>query len=312
MEGKDLDTLCDDGHGHGTGHNHKRSRPAKKMPGPPVKNTALEDCPDNQCMNSLSSSREQWKGSSKMYTNKSQVHASMTLLKHGHYLEALNFCLCALDRASAGCQSHADFDPSLASKELKRYAQADFDPASPPPMNLEPHPQSRLLFHLAFASFNLYGTCVFTTSILRIAHHSNPYYYPLLLAGVSHSIKAYDLRGLCFSLQPRGLHDNFTGVRVDDAAEYHMRNKELWGGKIVKGWLAGCEEEVKRRACDAIDCGKVEERVGMWGMCARCKEWWYCGLECQRRDWEAGNHKKVCKESRLRVQKWEGPEVYLH
>ncbi|RPB06689.1 hypothetical protein P167DRAFT_550346 [Morchella conica CCBAS932] len=289
MDGQDLDTLC--GHGHGHGHKHS----ARKMPGAPAKNSALEDCPGGRCMSSLDFHRAQCKKSPELY-DATQVRVSTILLEDGHYLEALNFCLCALDRSSAGCQSHANFDPTLAFKELKRYAQSDFDPTYPPPMNIRPHPQCQLLFNLAFASFNLYGACVFSTSILRLAHHANQHHYPLLLAGVAHSTKAYDVKGLCFRVQPLGLHDNFTGIRVDEAAAYHMHHVGLWGGEKMKGWLADCEEEVKRKACDAIDCGKVEEKAGMWLMCARCKEWWYCSPGCQRRDWEAGSHKKICKD----------------
>lgn len=71
----------------------------------------------------------------------------------------------------------------------------------------------------------------------------------------------------------------------------------------MKEWLIESEEEVKRKACDAIGCGKVEDTVGALSLCNGCREWWYCGTECQKRDWKEGGHKKVCKETKIAAMK---------
>lgn len=77
----------------------------------------------------------------------------------------------------------------------------------------------------------------------------------------------------------------------------------VWNVPGVKEWLLENEEEIKKRACDAVGCGNVEEAVGILKACSGCRGWWYCGIECQTRDWKEGGHRRVCKEAKLAAMK---------
>lgn len=72
----------------------------------------------------------------------------------------------------------------------------------------------------------------------------------------------------------------------------------MWSYDVagLREWFSESAEEVTKKACDAVDCGKVEEKLGEWKLCKGCMEWWYCGRECQVRDWKVGGHKSVCKK----------------
>lgn len=79
--------------------------------------------------------------------------------------------------------------------------------------------------------------------------------------------------------------------------------RRVWDVPGVKEWLVGSEEEAKRKMCDAMECGKVEETVGALRLCNGCREWLYCGTECQKRDWKEGGHRQVCKEAKIAAMK---------
>jgi hypothetical protein len=36
-------------------------------------------------------------------------------------------------------------------------------------------------------------------------------------------------------------------------------------------WIKASEEDAKKRHCDAIGCGKVEENELEWKICSRCR-----------------------------------------
>ena len=68
--------------------------------------------------------------------------------------------------------------------------------------------------------------------------------------------------------------------------------------QVMKGVHARCEAEQpgtnfrgsQLQMCNA--CGNVQPN-GVLKACMRCRIKYYCGKECQRRDWKAG-HKHVC------------------
>ncbi|KAJ7738037.1 hypothetical protein DFH07DRAFT_85951 [Mycena maculata] len=49
----------------------------------------------------------------------------------------------------------------------------------------------------------------------------------------------------------------------------------------------------RRRACDNVKCGHILEKTD-FQRCSRCLSFYYCSRECQRIDWRAGDHRKVC------------------
>ncbi|KAJ7466181.1 hypothetical protein B0H11DRAFT_2048754 [Mycena galericulata] len=53
----------------------------------------------------------------------------------------------------------------------------------------------------------------------------------------------------------------------------------------------------RRRACDNVKCGHILEKTD-FQRCSRCLSFYYCSRECQRIDWRAGDHRKVCVPGR--------------
>ncbi|KAJ6456295.1 hypothetical protein C8R47DRAFT_1328763 [Mycena vitilis] len=53
-------------------------------------------------------------------------------------------------------------------------------------------------------------------------------------------------------------------------------------------------DHIPRRACDNIQCGKIQEKRSL-KRCSGCRELLYCSQECQRLDWQRG-HRDVCAQ----------------
>ncbi|KAJ7787180.1 hypothetical protein B0H14DRAFT_2954833 [Mycena olivaceomarginata] len=51
---------------------------------------------------------------------------------------------------------------------------------------------------------------------------------------------------------------------------------------------------VARNACDNMECGAIRDRTS-FRCCSACKSKYYCSRDCQRRDWEDGDHRGECK-----------------
>lgn len=78
----------------------------------------------------------------------------------------------------------------------------------------------------------------------------------------------------------------FLGQKASDAAMYSIFS-DIWKSPGAMEWLRDSEKEVKKRACFAVGCRTVEEKVGELKMCKGCEQAWYCGPACQTRDWKA-------------------------
>ncbi|KAJ7761753.1 hypothetical protein B0H16DRAFT_1455955 [Mycena metata] len=53
------------------------------------------------------------------------------------------------------------------------------------------------------------------------------------------------------------------------------------------------EEYTLRKACDNLDCGRIERR-GQFARCSDCNAAYYCSKECQKQDWKYGGHRESC------------------
>ncbi|KAH8150231.1 uncharacterized protein LAJ45_05918 [Morchella importuna] len=208
---------------------------------------------------------------------------ALVLINRKRPLEALNFCLSSLNRASPACSTHPNYNPDLAFLDITHYKKSDIDPNSAPPLNLQPYKHPMILYTLTLASFILYGSSKFSLFCLRRAYHSNTYIYQALSTGRT-----------TISYHQNKLRSQLT---------FYLMYKRVWDVPGMKEWLVESEGEVKKKACDAIGCGKVEETVGALRLCNGCREWWYCGTECQKRDWKRGGHKKLCKETKTAATK---------
>ena len=48
--------------------------------------------------------------------------------------------------------------------------------------------------------------------------------------------------------------------------------------------------------CNYCDSKKKQEKAMKMKRCKKCKLAWYCSRKCQKRDWNLGNHKIICKK----------------
>ena len=69
--------------------------------------------------------------------------------------------------------------------------------------------------------------------------------------------------------------------RIVDAEEAPLRE----GGNEFQS------DRMQLRTCSL--CGVQEPALRTFKACARCEEVYYCGKDCQKKDWKA--HKKVCR-----------------
>lgn len=158
-------------------------------------------------------------------------------------------------------------------QDLMRYDKSDLDPNLPPQIKFEHAPSSYLLFTFALAAFKVFGTSPFTASCLHRSHHANSTMYEMLA-----------------DLNPMNCgHGQNGGFK-------YLQFRPLWAAPEIQQWLSVSRAELEKRFCDAIECEKVEGVVGEWKVCGGCKKGWYCSVECQKRDWQQGGHKKFCRE----------------
>ncbi|KAJ7131991.1 hypothetical protein C8R46DRAFT_1362601 [Mycena filopes] len=68
--------------------------------------------------------------------------------------------------------------------------------------------------------------------------------------------------------------------------------------------VRGCFMEEKRleadpakKACDNMQCGIIREK-SQFRRCCNCQRVYYCSTDCQKADWEMGDHRGVCKSMR--------------
>jgi len=87
----------------------------------------------------------------------------------------------------------------------------------------------------------------------------------------------------CDGISPRSLSLN-TAIMSSAAA---MVNE-------AAGARGKRQEKVSHRTC--CNCGGVESSQKKLLTCAICSMVWYCSKTCQRQHWNAGGHKKVCKD----------------
>lgn len=205
------------------------------------------------------------------------------LLNLGRPLEALNFCLSWLDTA------HDNYDntrycPKGGFAELDRYTKEDFDTDKPLQMKVQNLGHASLIFTSALASFLLFGTCTLTTSWMREGNKANGHVVDILL-------KPRDQWPGSPNQSPRGLGSE------PEAMDYVFFAQALWEPENVLEWLRGAADEMARRECSARDCRKVEDQRGDYKLCSGCRASWYCGPECQLKDWKNG-HKRRCKEEK--------------
>lgn len=213
---------------------------------------------------------------------------AITFINLSRPLEALNFCLSSLDVSSEACITHPSYDRRAALKglspgptsttgvnspDLTRYNKSDFDPSLPPPTRFQTRGPSYILYTFALAGYKVYGPSNFSTHCLRRAYHSNPCLYELLARKDP-------------PVEPRGL----------DLAFQYLHFERLWKTKEMLEWLSVSREEMEKRICDGVECGKVEETVGAWEMCSGCEKRWYCSTECREGDWLTGGHKGLCQD----------------
>jgi len=119
---------------------------------------------------------------------------------------------------------------------------------------------------------------------LREAHNANPHVIPILLQPVSE--------------WPDKTNSNPRGIGSEpEARDYVFFSRSLWEAKGVE-WVKEVQEEVQRKECARRECRKVEAHKGEYKVCAGCRASWYCGKECQEKDWKTGGHKRRCKEER--------------
>lgn len=68
----------------------------------------------------------------------------------------------------------------------------------------------------------------------------------------------------------------------------------LGGGERTAEEVYGIEETMQRMALmNCAGCGCSEGSIGVFKKCPRCQNAFYCGRECQRKNWKA--HKKTCR-----------------
>jgi len=80
-----------------------------------------------------------------------------------------------------------------------------------------------------------------------------------------------------------------------------------------------CKEEDK---CIGRGCTKIHKpQIGCCKTCStetnlrcnRCKQVYYCGKECQRKDWKEGYHKRICRSTKEKEkEEKEEDEVSIH
>lgn len=162
----------------------------------------------------------------------------------------------------------------LIDRELSRYKKEDIDPNSNALFDIQGHRHPQLLYITARAAFRVYGPCRFALSWLRRAHQANKQVLPFILG------------------------DQPTVTRDDYATSFHTdMYKPTWAetpGAVDRLRLS--IEDVQRRPCDGIGCSKVEDSPRAFKCCGGCKVTHYCGVGCQKSDWNEGYHKAWCRK----------------
>lgn len=206
------------------------------------------------------------------------------LLHINRPLEALNFCYSWLDPSHEGYDSDR-YCPKGGYADLNRYSKESFDPDAPVSTPIQNLGHASLIFSAALACYLAFGDCKLSTSWLREGNKANPHFLDLVLSNPSKWPKSPDP-------SPRGLGS------IPEASDYLFFSAPLWKKDEVREWVRNAADEVAKRECSARDCRKVESKRGEWKVCAGCRGSWYCGKECQEKDWKAGGHKKRCKRER--------------
>lgn len=84
-----------------------------------------------------------------------------------------------------------------------------------------------------------------------------------------------------------------------EANDYVVFCGSMWKkSPEAREWLKTCAEEIAKKTCDGPGCRKMEETLKEFKACGGCKEKYYCGVECQTKDWKEGGHKARCRKNR--------------
>lgn len=143
-----------------------------------------------------------------------------------------------------------------------------------------------MIYNAALASFLVYGSCSFSLSWLKYAYMANKHILTLLVKDPSTYSKTPDM-------SPRMMGS------MAQANDYVVYCGSSWKKSAeAREWLKDSAKEIAKKKCDGPGCEKIEERLGCFKACGGCKDEFYCGVECQKKDWTEGGHKKKCKSKR--------------
>lgn len=85
------------------------------------------------------------------------------------------------------------------------------------------------------------------------------------------------------------------GTRIPSSARFSNCLGPLLSGELTPAQMEHLLA-VGGTRCDG--CGRTREELGVTHLrsCSRCKKAYYCGAECQRKQWKVGGHKQHCRE----------------
>lgn len=142
-----------------------------------------------------------------------------------------------------------------------------------------------MTYNAAIASFLVYGACQYSLSWLRDGYLLNKHIATLILNDPSTYPTTPDF-------EPRMMGSSA------EANDYIVFCGSMWkNSPEAREWLKSCAEEIAKKKCDGPGCEKIEGRLKEFKLCGGCKERYYCGVECQTKDWKE-NHKARCKKER--------------
>lgn len=168
--------------------------------------------------------------------------------------------------------------------QLDRYKQEDLDPTQPLQTKVQNLGHASLIFTAALSIYKIFGPCVLSTSWLREGYKANNHVVDQLVAPPSTWPSTPNQN-------PRGLGS------APEALDYIFFSRSLWEQGDAVQWVKDTANDVAKRECSARECRKVEGERHEYKVCDGCRASWYCGKECQLKDWKSG-HKRRCKEEK--------------
>ncbi|KAL7268299.1 hypothetical protein RUND412_009086 [Rhizina undulata] len=205
-----------------------------------------------------------------------------TYLMHlGKPLEALNFALGWIDPEHPLLNKDTNC-PKNGFGDLNLYPKSSFDPARRNTRQLNTYGGASMIYDCALAIFKVFGPCELATSYVRLGHSANEHILPILLSSPSKYPTKQDF-------SPRSM-----GSRPE-ANNYVFVSGDLWKPEEVREWLRVASKDFGKKTCDGPGCTNVEERICQFQVCSGCRKSFYCGRDCQTKDWREGGHRPKCK-----------------